>query len=127
MRRLVRVVGRLPAADDLTGLRFVERRNQIDMKASLAVLFAQIPAFGRQLGFKGRFDQCALAVVQVVAPGRAVAAPGFQQGGYIFRVVILGLHKAARAAVVVVAVSVGQILTPKEVRTAPHGCGPRLH
>ena len=97
------------------------------MKASLAVLFAQIPGFGRQLGFKGRFDQRAPAVVQVVAPSCAVVAPGFQQGGYIFRVVILGLHKAARAAVVVVAVSVGQNLTPKEVRTAAHGCGPRLH
>ena len=97
------------------------------MKASLAVLFAQIPGFGRQLGFKGRFDQRALAVVQVVAPSCTVAAPGFQQGRNIFRVVILGLHKAARAAVEAVAVSVGQILTPKEVRTAPHGCGPRLH
>ena len=97
------------------------------MKASLAVLFAQIPGFGCQLGFKGCFDQRAPAVVQVVAPSCAVVAPGFQQGGNVFRVVILGLHKAARAAVVVVAVSVGQNLTPKEVRTAPHGCGTRLH
>ena len=97
------------------------------MEASLAVLRPQVPGFGHQLGFKGRFDQRTLAVVQVVAPSCAVVAPGFQQGGNIFRVVILGLHKAARTAVVVVAVSVGQILTPKEVRTAPHGCGPRLH
>ena len=97
------------------------------MKASLAVLRPQVPGFGHQLDFKGRFDQRTLAVVQVVAPGRAVVAPGFQQGGNVLRVVVRRLHKAARAAVVVVAVSVGQVVAPKEVRAAAHGCGSRLH
>ena len=127
MRRLVRVVGRLPAADDLTGLRFVERCNQIDMETTLSILRPPIPCLGCKLDFKGCLDQCALTSVQVVTPVRAVRARFIQQSGDFLAVVIRRLYKAARAAVVVVTVSVGQVLTPKEVRTAANGCSSRLH
>ena len=127
MSRLIRIVGRLPAADDLTGLRFIERHNQINMETPLSILRPPIPCLGRKFNFKGCLYQRALTRVQVVTPVRAVRARCIQQSGHFLAVVIRRLYKAARAAVVVVAVSVGQVLTPKEVRTAANGCGPRLH
>ena len=127
MSRLIRIVGRLPAADDLTGLRFIERHNQINMETPLSILRPPIPCLGRKFGFKGCLYQRALTRVQVVTPVRAVRARCIQQSGHFLAVVIRRLYKAARAAVVVVAVSVGQVLTPKEIRTAANGCGPRLH
>ena len=72
MSRLIRIVGRLPAADDLTGLRFIERHNQIDMETTLSILRPPIPCLGCKLDFKGCLDQCALTSVQVVTPVRAV-------------------------------------------------------
>ena len=97
------------------------------METPFSILRPHIPCLGCKLGFKGCLDQRALTIVQVVTPVRAVRARCIQQSGDFLAVVICRLYKAACAAVVVVTVSVGQIFTPKEVRTAANGCGPRLH
>ena len=97
------------------------------METPFSILRPPIPCLGRKFDFKGCLYQRALTLVQVVTPVRAVRARFIQQSGDFLAVVIRRLYKAACAAVVVVTVSVGQVLTPKEVRTAANGCSSRLH